>query len=251
MNELLAATDGSVLSHRLHIGGHWHQLDVDSVIDVRSPAHGGHLATVPRAGPSAVDTAVQVAHKTFSTWSALDPFDRAQHLRAFADVIRQHMEELVDLETAITGRPIREMRAQLARVPEWLEYFSSIALGLEAESNNVKGGFVTLTRYEPLGVCAMLTPWNHPILILIKKLSAALAAGNSCVVKPSSQAPVTPLLLGYRGRTSGRRCQCRHGRASGRNGALRPPFGLPHRLDRRDRNGAPCRLARGRASGSL
>ena len=195
MAEILAAAGCSVPSRQIHVGGLWYEPEVDSVIEVCSPAHGGHLATVPKAGPSVVDAAVRAADKALSTWSVLDPFDRARYLRAFADVVRQHMNELVELETAVTGRPIREMRAQLARVPEWLEYFASIAVGLEAEANNVKGGFLTLTRYEPLGVCALLTPWNHPVLILIKKLSAALAAGNTCVVKPSSQAPVTPLLL--------------------------------------------------------
>lgn len=99
------------------------------------------------------------------------------------------------LEAAVTGRPIREMRAQMGRIPEWFEYFAGIALGLEGGSNRVKGGFLTYTRYRPHGVCALLTPWNHPILILTKKLAAALAAGNTVVVKPSELAPVTPLLL--------------------------------------------------------
>jgi acyl-CoA reductase-like NAD-dependent aldehyde dehydrogenase len=195
MSEALVVTGGSVPSYQLHIGGHWCEPSVDSVINVFSPAHGGHLAIVPKGEASEVDMAVRAADEAFEAWSALDPFDRARHLHAFAVAIRQHMEELVELETAIIGRPIREMRAQLSRVPEWLEYFASIAIGLEAEANNVKGGYVTINRYEPLGVCGMLTPWNHPVLILVKKLSAALAAGNTCVVKPSSQAPVTPLLL--------------------------------------------------------
>ena len=195
MSKVLATTGGLVPSYKLHVGGQWCEPDVDSVIDVYSPAHGGHLATAPNAGASAVDMAVRIADGAQGAWAALDPFERSRYLHTFADAIRQHMDELVDFETAIIGRPIREMRAQLARVPEWLEYFASIALGLEGESNNVTGGFLTINRYEPLGVCGMLTPWNHPVLILVKKLSAALAAGNTCVVKPSSQAPVTPLLL--------------------------------------------------------
>jgi acyl-CoA reductase-like NAD-dependent aldehyde dehydrogenase len=105
------------------------------------------------------------------------------------------MESLAGLESAITGRPIREMRAQMSRIPEWLEYFGGIAAGLEGESNQLRGGFLSYTAYEPHGVCALLTPWNHPILILIKKLAAALAAGNTVVIKPSELAPITPLLL--------------------------------------------------------
>src|SRR5690606_6671963 len=124
-----------------------------------------------------------------------DSDERARLLRALAALLRDRMAELAALESAITGRPIREMRAQMARIPEWLEYFAGIVLGLESASNQVKGGFLTWTRYRPHGVCALLTPWNHPILILVKKLSAALAAGNAVVVKPSELAPVTPLLL--------------------------------------------------------
>jgi acyl-CoA reductase-like NAD-dependent aldehyde dehydrogenase len=105
------------------------------------------------------------------------------------------MSKLALLESTITGRCIREMNAQMARIPEWLEYFASIAIGLEGESNVVKGDYVTITHYESLGPVALLTPWNHPILILVKKLAAALAAGNTCVIKPSELAPVSPLVL--------------------------------------------------------
>jgi acyl-CoA reductase-like NAD-dependent aldehyde dehydrogenase len=195
MTEILATTGGVAPVHQLHIGGRWHEPEGASVIEVHSPAHGGHLATVPDAGAGDVEAAVQAAQHAFAGWSALDAFDRARHLRAFADLLGRRMDELAGLESALTGRPLREMRAQMGRIPEWLEYFAAIAMGLEAEANSVKGGFVTLTRYEPMGVCALLTPWNHPILILVKKLAAALAAGNTCVVKPSELAPVTPLLL--------------------------------------------------------
>lgn len=195
MDEALATAGGTAPRHRLHIGGRWHESEASSVIEVRSPAHGGLLASVPDGGQQAVDAAVQAAQNAFDEWSTRDVFDRARPLRTFAELIGQRIDELAELESAVTGRPLREMRAQMGRIPEWLDYFAAIAIGLEAEANSVKGGFVTLTRYEPMGVCALLTPWNHPILILVKKLSAALAAGNCCVVKPSELAPVTPLLL--------------------------------------------------------
>lgn len=179
----------------LHIGGRWTPPRGADRIEVRSPATGTLLATVPDATAEDMDLAVAAATAAFDAWSRMDALDRGRHIVRLAEAIRTHMDELVERETAITGRPLREMRAQLARVPEWLDYFAGIAPGLEGEANTVKGGFVTLTRYEPMGVCGMLTPWNHPTLILVKKLAAALAAGNTCVVKPSELAPVTPLLL--------------------------------------------------------
>lgn len=180
----------------LHYGGRWQKPLSAERMDVRSPATGALLATVPVAGPADVEAAAQAAQDAFDAgWGRMDALDRARPLRALADLLRARMGELADLESAVTGRPIREMRAQMGRIPEWIDYFAAIAIGLEAESNQVKGGFVTMTAYEPHGVCALLTPWNHPVLILVKKLAAALAAGNCVLVKPSELAPVSPLVL--------------------------------------------------------
>ena len=179
----------------LHLGGVWRAGASGARRTVLRPATGAAGWTVAEADAGDVDAACGAAAAAFAEWSGLDSDARGAHLRALAGLIRARMGPLAELESAVTGRPIREMRAQMARIPEWLEYFAGIALGLEGGSNRVKGGFLTYTRYRPHGVCALLTPWNHPVLILVKKLSAALAAGNTVVVKPSELAPVTPLLL--------------------------------------------------------
>ncbi|MBM3506771.1 MAG: aldehyde dehydrogenase family protein [Alphaproteobacteria bacterium] len=187
----------------LHYGGQWRDPHGRGVIDVPSPATLVPLGQVPVADSHDVAAAAAAAAAAWPAWRALEPLERGRHLDRFADLIRSRIGRLAELESAVTGRPIREMSAQMSRIPEWLEYFGSIAAGLEGESNRVKGGFVTLTHYEPVGVCALLTPWNHPILILVKKIAAALAAGNTCLVKPSELAPVTPLLLAEWARESG------------------------------------------------
>ena len=176
-------------------GGRFHKPSHSKVIEVLNPATAQIFTTVPIATPHDVKAAVTAARSAFGDWSALDPLDRSKHLHAFADILRKNMASLALLESTITGRSIREMNAQMSRIPEWLEYFASIAIGLEGESNVVKGGYITMTHHEPLGPVALLTPWNHPILILVKKLAAALAAGNTCVVKPSELAPVSSLIL--------------------------------------------------------
>jgi acyl-CoA reductase-like NAD-dependent aldehyde dehydrogenase len=179
----------------LYYGGAFRQPAHGNRINVLNPATGKHFTTVPDADETDVANAVTAARAAFAGWSELDPLDRGQLLRRFAEVIRQNIPQLAVLETTVTGRALREMNAQMARIPEWLEYFAGIAPGLEGESNRVKGGYLTLTSYEPLGPVALLTPWNHPVLILVKKLSAALAAGNTCVIKPSELAPVSPLVI--------------------------------------------------------
>ena len=179
----------------LFYGGKFHLPAHGRCIEVLNPATGEKFTEVPDADAADVRAAVSAARQAFPGWSALDSLDRAKHLQAFASVIRNHIPLLARLESTVTGRAIREMNAQMARIPEWLEYFAGIAPGLEGEANRVKGGYLTLTHYEPLGPVALLTPWNHPVLILVKKMAAALAAGNVCVIKPSELAPVSPLVI--------------------------------------------------------
>lgn len=188
---------------QLHYGGAWHAPHGTGTIEVRSPATRERLGRVPVGDDADVAAAARAADAAFPGWRDLEPLERGRHLNRLAALVRERIGLLAELESAVTGRAIREMRAQMSRIPEWLEYFAGIAAGLEGEANRVKGGFVTLTAYEPLGVCALLTPWNHPVLILVKKLAAALAAGNTCLVKPSELAPVTPLVLAEWAREAG------------------------------------------------
>lgn len=183
-------------SFPLFHGGGWQDAASGNSHEVLRPATGLPGWRVREAGEEDVAAACEAAARAFPAWAATDPDERSKLLRALAGVLREKMADLAALESAVTGRPIREMRAQMSRIPEWFDYFAGILAGLEGGSNRVKGGFLTYTRYRPYGVCALLTPWNHPILILVKKLAAALAAGNVVVVKPSELAPVTPLFLG-------------------------------------------------------
>ena len=179
----------------LFYGGRFQTSTSGSEITVLDPARGAAFTTVPNGSAEDVRAAVSAASAAFPAWAKLDALDRGKYLRAFAEVIRENIPFLAVLESRVTGRALREMKAQMARIPEWLEYYAGIAPGLEGEANYVKGDYVTLTQYEPLGPTALLTPWNHPVLILVKKLSAALAAGNTCVIKPSELAPVSPLVI--------------------------------------------------------
>ncbi len=180
---------------QLHYGGAEREPRRSARLEVRSPATRELLATVPNASPEDVLAAASAAAAAAPAWAATETGERARLLRGLAELLRGRMADLADVESAVTGRPIREMRAQMSRIPEWLEYFAGIILGVEGEANRVNGGFLTYTSLEPYGVCTLLTPWNHPILILVKKLAAALAAGNVCLVKPSELAPVSPLIL--------------------------------------------------------
>ncbi|EIT76137.1 aldehyde dehydrogenase domain-containing protein [Aspergillus flavus] len=168
------------------------------VITVLNPATETPIATIDSTPQETVTTIVADSVQTFhkGPWSKTEPSDRFTVLSTAARLLRTRLPEFIELETRQTGRPIREMQTQLSRVPEWLEYFASLARVHEGRVTPFKGPVVnTLTRL-PLGVVAQITPYNHPLLIATKKIAAALAAGNVVIVKPSELAPLSVLKLG-------------------------------------------------------
>ncbi|KAJ9268278.1 hypothetical protein DTO212C5_5606 [Paecilomyces variotii] len=167
-------------------------------VTVLNPATEAPIATIDATPQETINEIVRSSLNTFHNgkWSKADASERFSVLSKAAVLLRSRIPEFVELETLQTGRPIREMRAQLARIPEWLEYFASLARVHEGRVTPFKGPVVnTLTRM-PLGVVAQITPWNHPLLIATKKIAAALAAGNVVIVKPSELAPLSVLRLG-------------------------------------------------------
>jgi acyl-CoA reductase-like NAD-dependent aldehyde dehydrogenase len=175
-----------------------HLSAAQDVIQVINPATETPIATVDSTSQATVKAAIATSLENFSSgvWSKADASSRFAVLSKAANLLRSRLPEFIELETQQTGRPIREMKAQLSRIPEWLEYFASLARTHEGRVTPFKGPVVnTLTRL-PLGVVVQITPWNHPLLIATKKIAAALAAGNSVIVKPSECAPLSVLEMG-------------------------------------------------------
>ncbi|KAL2867010.1 aldehyde dehydrogenase [Aspergillus lucknowensis] len=169
-----------------------------TTITVLNPAIEKPLATINATSQETVNEIVTTSLHTFQTsaWRQTDASVRFSILSKAATLLRARINDFVALETAQTGRPIREMRTQLSRVPEWLEYFASLARVHEGRVTPFKGAVInTLTRV-PLGVVVLITPYNHPLLIAMKKIGAALAAGNVVIAKPSELAPLSVLRLG-------------------------------------------------------
>jgi acyl-CoA reductase-like NAD-dependent aldehyde dehydrogenase len=175
-----------------------YQTPTKEQILVINPATEASIATIDSTPLETVNSIISSSLQNFSSgvWSRADASARFTVLSRAANLLRSRLPEFVILETEQTGRPIREMRAQLSRIPEWLEYFASLARTHEGRVTPFKGPVVnTLTRL-PLGVVVQITPWNHPLLIATKKIAAALAAGNSVIVKPSESAPLSVLEMG-------------------------------------------------------
>jgi acyl-CoA reductase-like NAD-dependent aldehyde dehydrogenase len=166
-------------------------------IDVVNPATGEVIAAVAAADVEDIDSAVRVADETFRSgvWSRMAIHDRARIMHAFADGIEARMEDLYKLETMNNGRPITETKAQITRLSEWYRYNASLLLADRDAVVPLRGDYLAYTSRFPLGVVGILAPFNHPMMIASKSLAPALATGNSVVLKPSEQTPLTAMLL--------------------------------------------------------
>jgi acyl-CoA reductase-like NAD-dependent aldehyde dehydrogenase len=164
---------------------------------VFNPATGEQITNVYAADQKTTNHAVECAHTAYMSgiWSRSDVRHRAKVLNTIAENLRKEIPRLAEMEVLQTGRAVKEMKAQLARLPEWFEYFSALIRTHEGTVPPFFGPYVNYVNRVPLGVVAQITPWNHPMLIAIKKLAPALATGNSIVLKPSELAPVSVLEL--------------------------------------------------------
>ncbi|MEO8836363.1 MAG: aldehyde dehydrogenase family protein, partial [Caldimonas sp.] len=180
----------------MFVDGKYQPSQSGKTFPVFNPKNGSLVAEVAEGDRVDVDAAVGVAQRAFAAWSELSGAERGDIMHRAADILARRLPELIEIEIDQIGRPRREMAAQLARLPEWFRYFGAVARTHEDTVPPFSGNYLNYTRRVALGVVGLITPWNHPLLILTKKVAPAMAAGNTMVVKPSELAPVTPLMLG-------------------------------------------------------
>jgi betaine-aldehyde dehydrogenase len=164
-----------------------------------SPAHGTTVGEYPLADREDVDSAVAAARRAFETgpWPHFSGADRSRVLLLTAEVIRARKEDLALTETLESGKPIKQARDEMEWSAALWDYAAALCRNIHGDSYNSLGSQVlALTVREPIGVVAMITPWNFPLLIMSQKLPFALAAGCTAVIKPSELTPGTTLKLG-------------------------------------------------------
>jgi acyl-CoA reductase-like NAD-dependent aldehyde dehydrogenase len=166
-------------------------------LEILNPATGEVIATTPAGGAADVDRAVQAARRAFDEgpWPRMERAERAKLLNRFADGIDAALDSLFRLETRNNGRPLRETRAQVGRLSEWFRYNAALLLAERTAVVPMPGPYVNYLLRHPIGVCGLLTPFNHPLMILAKSFAPALANGNTVVIKPSELTPLTTLEL--------------------------------------------------------
>ncbi|KAI0449153.1 aldehyde dehydrogenase [Xylaria acuta] len=168
------------------------------LIPVEDPATGEIFAHCHAASEEDVRDTVALAQAAFKSgvWSRESRHRRADVLDKSATLLEAELPQLITLEVRQTGRAVREMEAQVPSLVRWLKYYASVLRVEERPVLPTAGKLHNFVDRVPLGVVAQITPFNHPLLIAVKKLAPALAAGNSVVVKPSELTPLTTLRLG-------------------------------------------------------
>jgi acyl-CoA reductase-like NAD-dependent aldehyde dehydrogenase len=163
-----------------------------SMLEVIEPATEQVLARIPRAGVEEADAAVARAKAAYPAWRAMAPADRSKLLHRLADALAENAEALARLEARNAGKPIGDARGEMGMVVDTFRYYAAGPERNLGDTIPVAGG-VAMTFREPLGVVALITPWNFPLNIAAWKMAPALAAGNTIVLKPAELTPLTAL----------------------------------------------------------
>jgi len=196
---MITANKAKLESGRLLIDGQW--TDGAKKFDTINPATGEVLTQVVEASPEAIDRAVSAARRAFEdrsgAWRKMSASERGRLIWRLADLVEKHIDELAELETIDNGKPIFESRyVDMPMVIDVLRYYAGWATKIHGETVNTFETAFTYTLREPVGVVGLIIPWNFPLLLASWKLGPALACGNTIVLKPAEQTPLTALRFG-------------------------------------------------------
>jgi acyl-CoA reductase-like NAD-dependent aldehyde dehydrogenase len=184
---------------QLLIGGKWVPAKSGKTFETINPSNEEVLALIAEGDKADIDDAVKAARKAFEEgpWPSMGPHQRARLMLKIADLIDKHTEELAALETLDNGKPLTFSRAfDVPATAETFRYYAGWVTKLYGETNPSDPAFFNYTLREPVGVCGQIIPWNFPLLMAAWKLGPALACGNTVILKPAEQTPLSALLLG-------------------------------------------------------
>jgi aldehyde dehydrogenase (NAD+) len=193
-----AAPASAIGQTRLLINNQWVDPVDGGSFDTYNPATGEVIAKVAAAGPKDVDKAVKAARKALESgpWSTMDAADRGKLLFKLADLVDANAKELANLESLNCGKTIKDSKGDMEGVANTLRYYAGWADKIEGKTVPVRGSFLSYTLRQPVGVVGQIIPWNFPLLMLAWKWGPALACGNTIVLKPAEQTPLTALRIG-------------------------------------------------------
>src|SRR5271168_682115 len=176
-------------------GGKWHKAKSSRSTDAINPGTGESLGPVADCGAEDIDAAVGAAKAAFPAWRDTPPLERARLLKRIANVLREHAEELALIDAADCGNPYAEMVRDATVAAAQIEFYAGLVTEMKGASIPMGPGVVNFSVREPRGVVGRIIPFNHPFMFCAGKAAAPLAAGNTVVMKPPEQAPLSALRL--------------------------------------------------------
>lgn len=207
MNMTLAEPVGipKILHTQHFIDNQWAESADRTVFDTHNPASGEVIARVAAGRSVEIDRAVIAARRALETgpWSRMDAADRGRLLYKLADLVEDHADELAVLESYNSGKTIRDSEDDLRGVVNTFRYYAGWADKIEGRTIPVRGSFLCYTLKQPVGVVGQIIPWNFPLQMLAWKWGPALACGNTVVMKPAEQTPLTALRIADLAMTAG------------------------------------------------
>lgn len=179
------------------VNGQWIDADDGTTIDVIDPATDETIASIPSVGAAETRRAVDAAHEAWTPWAARPAGDRAKLVKRLAELMHRDADRLAALMTAEQGKPLGEAKGEIAYAASFLEWAAGEAPRLYGETipANATDKRILVLR-QPVGVCAIITPWNFPAAMITRKIGPALAAGCTVVIKPSELTPLSALAIG-------------------------------------------------------
>ena len=187
-----APTDVLPRNRQLYFNGDWHSAG-GKMLELFNPATGASLGEVAQATAGDVDAAVKAAKAAYRVWRNVAPAERAKILRRIAEIVRANARELALIDAIDGGNPVHEMLGDVANAAAQLDFFAGLVTEMKGQSVPLGRDSVNFSVREPRGVIGRIIPFNHPFMFCAAKSAAPLAAGNTVIVKPPDQAPLSSL----------------------------------------------------------
>src|SRR5688572_9196041 len=201
---MIKLKDSSLWKELGFIGGQWLPADEGLTTEIRNPANGDRLGTVPVMRAAETRRAIEAAHAAMPAWSKKTAGERAKIMRRWFDLMLANVDDLAVIMTAEQGKPLAESKGEITYAASFIEWFAE-------EGKRIYGDIIPghqadkriMVLRQPIGVVAGITPWNFPAAMITRKAAPALAAGCTIVIKPAEQTPLTALALADLAREAG------------------------------------------------
>nr|CAD7407947.1 unnamed protein product [Timema cristinae] len=196
LHSVRTLTQLNLIQDKAFVGGVWKSSASGKTFNVINPSSGTILGAVPDMDESDTKAAIEAAHKAFLTWSKTTGKERSSILRNWFNLLVKNENEIARIVSSESGKAFKEAIGEVAYGNSFIEWFSEEARRIHGEviSSPVKNKEMVLI-HQPIGVAALITPWNFPLAMITRKAGAALAAGCTCVVKPAEDTPLTALAI--------------------------------------------------------